>query len=78
MTATPPPDRSAFVAYAIQNYADCITMAEFWMIVDRTCAKRAALRKEGNAEADARIGVATKAALDRLGYQLYADRRTTL
>ena len=66
MTATPPPDRSAFVAYAIWGYADCATMDDFWRFVDRIMERRVDLCKEGNAAANEQIRAAARAAFDRL------------
>ena len=60
------PDRSAFVRYAVEKFAAVQTWPEFWALVDLIRDKRRDLLAEGNAAADREVGLAAKAAHDRI------------
>lgn len=60
------PTRDAFVAYAVEKFAACMTSKEFWQVVDSIIVKRERLRAEGNEVSDAAIGAVAKAAFDSI------------
>lgn len=61
------PDRSAFVAWCEQQFADVADMQALFALVDTIRTRRATVRQEGNREADERISAAVQQAHKRLG-----------
>lgn len=61
-----PPDRSAFVRYAVEKYAAVTTWVDYWRLVDSLRDRRADLRREGNRAADREVGTAAAAAFNRM------------
>lgn len=63
----PSPDRRAFVAYALAQFADVMDLPGYWKLVDRLAQRCADLRAEGNQAALQQVAVASAAAFIRLG-----------
>lgn len=70
MTATPLPDRSAFVADVTGRLVECPDMRTFWRIVDSISARHATLKAEGNATVSEHVRAVARVAFDRLQLQL--------
>lgn len=62
-----PPDRSAFVAWCEQQFADVADMQALFVLLDRILSRWGTVRAEGNREADVAIYEAVKQAHARLG-----------
>lgn len=63
---------TAWVSFHSAKYAECLTMPEFWVLVDKNREARERLRAKGFAAEDARMSAAAKAAYDRLQQQARA------
>ncbi len=65
-TASPLPNRSAFVRYAVEKFAAVQTWPDYWSLVDSIRDYRRDLRAEGNTAADRQVGTAASAAFNRI------------
>lgn len=61
------PDRSEFVRWCEDRFAEAPDMKALFALVDRIQTRRSTIRQEGNREADERISAAVKQAHGRLG-----------